>query len=145
MEADLRASCSWTSTETAPYAFVRGDAKKRSATSRCTITHQRSSDGIRSRLSTTSGVATLYGQVRDELRRRRVERGEVELERVAEDELDVRRVRQSVSRSGGSSERSSSTAWTSADAVGEVAREDAEPGPDLEHDVARRRARRGGR
>ena len=38
----VRSAASWTSTETAPYAFVPGAAKKRSATSRCTITHQRS-------------------------------------------------------------------------------------------------------
>ena len=50
---------SWTRTETAPYAFVRGEAKKRSATSRCTITHQSTSEGMPSRLSITSGVAML--------------------------------------------------------------------------------------
>ena len=55
----VRSVASCTSTETAPYAFVRGAAKKRSATSRCTITHQRSTLGSPSRLSTTIGVATL--------------------------------------------------------------------------------------
>ena len=80
---------SWTRTETAPYAFVRGSAKNRSATSRCTITHQRSSDGMPSRLSTTSGVATLYGQVRDELRRRaaRARRGRARARRRSESTL----------------------------------------------------------
>src|SRR4029077_13144560 len=43
---------SCTSTETAPYAFVLGSAKKRSATSRCTITHQRCNDRACSRDST---------------------------------------------------------------------------------------------
>ena len=58
----VRSAASWTRTETAPYAFVLGSAKKRSATSRCTITHQSSTLGRPSRLSTTSGVATLYGR-----------------------------------------------------------------------------------
>ena len=58
----MRSVASWTSTDTAPYAFVPGTAKKRSATSRCTITHQLPSAGRRSRLSTTIGVATLYGR-----------------------------------------------------------------------------------
>ena len=57
-------------------------------------------------------------------------------ERVAEDELDVRRPASARARLG-SSERSSSTAWTSADAVGEVARQHAETRADLEHDVVR--------
>ena len=39
-----------------------GAAKKRSATSRCTITHQRSIVGRPSSLSATSGVAMLYGR-----------------------------------------------------------------------------------
>src|SRR5262249_6966758 len=55
----VRSATSCTSTETAPYAFVPCCAKKRSATSRCTITHQESTVGARSRLSTTSGVAML--------------------------------------------------------------------------------------
>ena len=57
-----RSAASCTSTETAPYALVLGRAKKRSATSRWTITHQSSTDGSPSRLSTISGVATLYGR-----------------------------------------------------------------------------------
>src|SRR5215216_7059918 len=51
------ASCS--RTETAPYAFVLGAAKNRSATSRWTITVHTSMARKRSRLSTTIGVATL--------------------------------------------------------------------------------------
>ncbi len=58
----VRSAASWMSTETAPYAFVPGAAKKRSATSRWTITHQSSTLGRPSRLSTTSGVAMLYGR-----------------------------------------------------------------------------------
>ena len=56
-----RASC--TSTDTAPYAFVEGSANRRSATSRCTITHHEPTLGSPSRLSTTIGVATLYGRL----------------------------------------------------------------------------------
>ena len=55
----------------------------------------------------------VVGQVRDELARGGVERGEVELQRVAEDEVDVR-ASASSSRSRGSSDRSTSTAWTCA-------------------------------
>src|SRR4051812_40857024 len=58
----VRSAASWTSTETAPYSFVPGCAKNLSATSRCTITHQSRRLGSPSRLSTTSGVATLYGR-----------------------------------------------------------------------------------
>ena len=46
-------------TETAPYAFVLGDAKRRSATSRCNITHHELTVGMRSRLSAINGVAML--------------------------------------------------------------------------------------
>ena len=55
----VRSAASWTSTLTAPYGFVDGCAKRRSATSRCTITVQLSRLGIPSRLSTRIGVATL--------------------------------------------------------------------------------------
>ena len=55
----VRTAWSRTSTETAPYAFVPGWAKKRSATSRCTITHHDPSLGERVRVSATSGVAML--------------------------------------------------------------------------------------
>ena len=55
----VRVAASWISTETAPYAFVDGTAKKRSATSRCTITHHSSTVGRPARLSATIGVATL--------------------------------------------------------------------------------------
>src|SRR5262245_37146043 len=55
----VRSVASWTSTETAPYAFVLGRAKSRSATSRWTITVQWPTLGRPSRLSTISGVATL--------------------------------------------------------------------------------------
>ena len=52
-----RAQVSWTSTDTAPYARVPGEATKRSATSRWSMTHQRVELGSPSRLSTQSGVA----------------------------------------------------------------------------------------
>ena len=111
----------------------RGSAKKRSATSRCTITHQRSTLGRPSRLSTTIGVATLYGRFATSFaasaRARRGRAGarrrsgagrcrgrraprEVRLERAVElDGVDV------------------------GDALGEEARQHAEARPDLEHDV----------
>ncbi len=132
----VRSAVSRTSTETAPYAFVRGSAKRRSATSRCTITVQCRTVGSPSRLSTTSGVATLYGRFATSFvgggssswsgswsaspktsstfpcaARRSRERG---LERGVElDRMDVGGARR------------------------EVLREDAEPGADLEHDVVR--------
>src|SRR3954466_14326247 len=94
------------STETAPYAFVPGAAKKRSATSRWTITHQSSTFGRPPRLSTTSGVAMLYGRFATSLGgggvggRRRAERAEVELRRVAEVELNVGLPRQTLCERG---------------------------------------------
>ena len=86
----VRSAASWTSTETAPYAFVPGAAKKRSATSRWTMTHQRSIAGRPSRLSTTIGVATLYGRFATSLRGGGSRSREVELQRVAELEPEVR-------------------------------------------------------
>ena len=86
----VRRAASWTSTETAPYAFVDGSAKKRSATSRCTITHQSSMPGSPVRLSATIGVATLYGRFATSFVGAGSERGEVERERVAPVEVDVR-------------------------------------------------------
>src|SRR5262245_59199167 len=58
----VRSTVSCSTTETAPYSFVPGGAKKRSATSRWTITHQTLTDGNLLRLSMTTGVATLYGR-----------------------------------------------------------------------------------
>ena len=80
-------------------------------------------------------------QVRDELRRVRCERGEIELQRVAEVELDVRAGVAQVRLE----RRVELDRVHARDAVGEVARQHAEAGPDLEHDVVRRRARRAGR
>ena len=135
----VRSVASCTSTETAPYAFVDGCAKKRSATSRCTITHQSSSCSS-ARLSATIGVATLYGRFATSLCGGGLERGDVEAQRVApvdrraldagevllEPPVDLDRVHVR-------------------DALGEEAREHAEPGPDLEHDVVGLRARRAAR
>ena len=118
----------------------RATAKKRSATSRCTITHH-----ARDRRQAVEALdderrGDVVRQVRDELRRRRLERrgssasassqwsvvrgrpAQLGLERAVE--LDRVHVR---------------------DAVGEVAGEDAEAGADLEHDVVGARARRGAR
>ena len=95
-----------------------GSAKKRSATSRCTITHQRSS---------ASGDATALGderrgdvvrQVRDELARRRVERGEVEPERVAE--VEPRRCLRRCRRRCGSSDAVELDGVHDGDPLGEV-------------------------
>ena len=87
----VRDAASWTSTETAPYAFVDGAAKKRSATSRCTITHQRSTVGRPSRLSATIGVATLYGRFATSFVGGGSSAARSRLERVAPVERDVRR------------------------------------------------------
>src|SRR5688572_8341594 len=107
----VRSAASWTSTETAPYAFVPGEAKKRSATSRWTITVHRPTLGSPSRLSATIGVATLYGRFATSL----VGAGSS----VAGSRRSASAKRSSTfglsasaSRSLGSSERSSSTACT---------------------------------
>ena len=133
MEA-VRSAASWMSTDTAPYAFVLGSAKKRSATSRCTMTVQRSTLGSPSRLSTTIGVATLYGEVGDELPRCRFEGREVEAQRVAEAKLDVVSLREPLGqvRLEAAVELDR---MHEPDALGEVAGEDTEAGADLEHDV----------
>src|SRR4051812_11198854 len=109
----VRSVASWSRTETAPYAFVRGAAKKRSATSRCTITHHCSTDGRPARLSATSGVATLYGRFATSLRGGGT--SAARSTRSASPKTTstfVRAPRRS--RRTGSSERSSSTAWTCA-------------------------------
>src|SRR5207245_9182789 len=78
----------------------------------------------------------VVGQVGDELRRRRIERGEVELERVAEVEADI-----------GGRRKMRLERTVDLDRVnegyplGEVAREDAPAWADLEHDVVRRELR----
>ena len=140
----VRRAASWTSTETAPYAFVEGVGEE--AVGDLALHHHtpaaRRRAG-RSRLSATIGVATLYGRLatsfvgggssaarssasaspqwRSTFGRPASSR-ELRLERAVElDGVDV------------------------AGAVGEVAREDAEAGADLEHDVVRARARQAGR
>ena len=77
------AAASWTSTETAPYAFVDGDGEE--AVGDLALHHHAPELDRRQAVEALDdhGVATLYGQVRDELRRRRSRRGEVERERVA--------------------------------------------------------------
>ena len=120
-------------TDTAPYAFVRGTAKNRSATSRCTITHQCSRNGVRSRVSTTSGVAMLYGRFATSFRG-----------------CGSRAPR---SRASASAKISRTFSWAlrgregllertvdlhgmhETDARREVAREDSKAGADLQHDV----------
>ena len=78
----VRSVASWTSTETAPYAFVDGRAKNRSATSRCTITHQARAGRGREALG-DDRRGDVVRQVGDELGRRRIERRDVEPQRVA--------------------------------------------------------------
>src|SRR5688500_13404838 len=79
------------------------------------------------------GRRDVVRQVRDELRRRRLERGEVERERVAPVELDVRALVELPEMGG---ERAVELdGMDMARAVGEIAGQDAETGADLERDV----------
>ncbi len=111
--------------------MVEGTAKKRSATSRWTITHHDVSCS-KARLSTTSGVAMLYGRFATSL----LGAGEsrhVEVERVAPVEVGV--------RDAGELRLEAAVDFGCVDVcdpVGEVAREHAEPGADLEHHVVGR-------
>src|SRR6266511_487047 len=83
--------------------------------------------GRPSRLSTMSGVAMLYG---------RLERGEVEPQRVAEAQLDVGAAREALGQVG--LERGIELDRVHVrDALGQVGGEDPETGADLEHHVAR--------
>ena len=129
---------SWTSTETAPYAFVEGTAKKRSATSRCTITHQQ--------LDARQAVEALgddrrrdvVGQVRDELRRRRVEarRGRA-ASASPQWSVDVRAAGERRASCGSSAPVELDRVDVGAP-LGEDARSATpRPGPDLEHDIGR--------
>ena len=109
----VRRALSRISTETAPYAFVPGSAKKRSATSRCTITHQLTTVGIVVRLSTTSGVAMLYGRFETSLPG--AGSSAARSSASASPKTSSTFVRSArASRSGPSRLRSSSTAWTCA-------------------------------
>ena len=135
----VRRASSCTSTDTAPYAFVDGRAKKRSATSRCTITHQAATDGqARSRRLGDDRRRDVVREVRDELGRREA-RAPARSSRSASPNtsrtfgLPASAVRERA----GSSERSSSIAWTSATRSARYVGEHAEPGADLEHDVVR--------
>ena len=132
----VRSTVSWRTTDTAPYSFVPGDAKKRSATSRCTITHQRFTVGSAASPSDDDRRRHVIGEVGDELARRGVELGVHELERIAEGELDMlppaeplaeRRLEASVELNG----------VHVLDLVGEVSRQHSEARPDLEDDVVR--------
>ena len=93
----------------APYAFVPGSAKKRSATSRCTITHHDRSVGAPQAPRRSASRRCTGGSRRAWSASARGIR--VEGERVTE--VQVTFVRSPMaSRSAGSSDRSSSTAWT---------------------------------
>src|SRR5215204_2854028 len=104
----VRRVMSCMSTETAPYAFVPGTAKKRSATSRWTITHQSRTEGIPSSDSTTTGVAMLYGRFATSF-----VGGGASAARSSASASPKWSATRSRSRRCGSSERSTSTAWTS--------------------------------
>ena len=106
-------------------------AKKRSATSRCTITHQAVELGRAIEALDDERRGDVVRQVRDELVRRRLERGEVEVQDVA----PVERRCSGCSRSSGSSAPVDLDGVDVRDPVGEEAREDAEARADLEHDV----------
>ncbi len=76
----------------------------------------------------------LYGQVRDEFRRGRYERPEVEAKRVAELDVDVFVTRQPLGEMR--LERAVELDGMNArDSLGEVRSQDAQPGADLEHHV----------
>ena len=140
----VRRACSRTITDTAPYAFVPGSAKNRSATSRCTITHQDSSSGTPVSVSATSGVATLYGRLATSFRGSGSSAGDVEGEGVAEGEGHVDAFAQR--RAQGRLEPPVDLDGMDVPhAVGEEGRQDAKARPDLQDDVALPRARRGGR
>ena len=131
---------SCTSTETAPYAFVLGSAKKRSATSRCTITHQRCNDGACSRDSTTSGVATLYGRLATSL----VGSGSSSSIASWSASPQTSRTFEYVAERGAQLRLERAIELDRVDepcALCETTREDAETRADLEHDVRRARDR----
>ena len=107
----MRRACSRTSTDTAPYAFVPGSAKNRSATSRCTITHQDSSSGTPVSVSATSGVATLYGRLATSFRGSGSSPGMSRVRASPKARVTLPRSPSAVRR-GASSLRSISTAWT---------------------------------
>ena len=79
-------------------------------------------------------------QVRDELVRRRLERRDVELQGVAPVDVDARNAREVRLEPPVDLDRVDVR-----DSLGEKAGEDAEPGPDFEHDVGGLRARRAAR
>ncbi len=66
-----------------------GSAKNRSATSRCTITHHRSSGRQPVEALDHERRGDVVGQVRDQLRRRRIERAERSPEGVSPEQVDV--------------------------------------------------------
>ena len=130
----MRSAASCTSTETAPYAFVLGRANRRSATSRWTMTVQWPTLGNTSRLSTISGVATLYGRFATNF----VGAGSsaARSRRNASPKVSVTfsRPRRRSARCV-SSPRSSSTACTRATRSARYSVKHPQAGPDLEHDV----------
>ena len=130
----MRSAASWTSTETAPYAFVLGRAKKRSATSRWTMTVQWLDARQPVEALDDQRRRDVVRQVRDELRRRGLERGEVEAQRVAEYEIDVLTTAKALGEMW--LERAVELDGVHArDSLGEVVGQNPQAGPDLEHDV----------
>ena len=134
LRATFTSQASWASTDGTPYA-VDAEAAKRSPTSFCTIATQRRRRS-RARSSEDHGRGDPVGQVRDDLGRRRVERVEVELDRVGEVQGGVR---ERVERLA---QRLLQPAVELDDvhvggALGQVLAEHAEPAADLQHDVVR--------
>ena len=86
----MRSEASWTSTETPPYAFVDGDSEE--TVGDLPLHHHRPEleAGQAGEALDDDRRRDVVGQVRDQLGRRRIERGEIELERVAPMEVDVR-------------------------------------------------------
>ena len=117
----VRSAASWRRTETAPYAFVPGRGEETVGDLALDHDDQSSRLGSPSRLSTTSGVATLYGRFATSFSGagRSAERSM----RMASPKTSSTLTRSpSRSRRCGSSARSSSTACTRRDALGEVRR-----------------------
>ena len=110
-------------------------AAKRSPTSFCTIATQRVRRRQLLERLEDRGRGDAVGQVRDDLRRR-AGRAPARSSSSASARCSVVfGCGSSASRSAGSSERSSSTTWTCARALGEVLGQHAEAAADLQHDV----------
>ena len=129
----VRSVASWTSTETLPYAFVDGNGEE--AVGDLPLHHHGPELDVgqpRQALG-DDRRRDVVGQVRDELGRSRLERAEVELERVPPVDVDVRPLSEL-----GEVRRERPVELDRVNvpgAVGEAPGEDAEAGSDLEDDI----------